>query len=363
MTASEQEVYAITVLVAAPFRRDAALLEEMLRQHGLATRICGDPTDLARELTADSAALVMSQEALTPRMLDVVAGHLAAQPSWSELPLVLLLDADHQHGSILAGLRTRLPSSKLTVLQRPVRALELVTAVQTAVAARRRQLQLRDHIVWQEELKRELNHRVKNALANVVAIYHMTKRQSASLEEFSERFEGRLTALSRAHSALVVSSEPSTLSEVADLVLAPYRSSCVQRVLITGPAVEVTPPAAVTLALCLHELATNAAKYGALSYPHGRVALSWGFEQGEASTIVRLSWTELGGPPVAPPSRRGYGTSFIRSAAKGSLNGAVDLQFRREGLACEMIIPLETLTGKAAQPSPPGDHSSLAGTG
>jgi two-component sensor histidine kinase len=248
------------------------------------------------------------------------------------------------------------------VLQRPVRRLELVTAVQTAVSARRRQLQLRTHIAWQEELQRELNHRVKNALANVVAIYHMTMRQSATLEEFSERFEGRLTALSRVHGALAVSSEPRALSQVAELVLAPYRLASGESVLIAGPAVDVTSAAAITLALCLHELATNAAKYGALSSPLGRVALSWNLDAGEAGTKLRLCWAEDGGPPVTPPSRPGYGTAFIRSATKGSLNGTVDLQFRSQGLVCEMVIPLETVTGRASDASSGSEPSSASGT-
>jgi two-component sensor histidine kinase len=250
-------------------------------------------------------------------MLDVLAGHLAAQPNWSELPLVLLLDANYQTGAVLAGLRARLPTSKLMVLQRPVRALELVTTIQTAMAARRRQLQLRDQIMWQEELQHELNHRVKNAMANVVAIYHMTMRQSTSLEDFTVSFEGRLSALARVHAALAVSGEPRALHEIADLVLAPYRSVSGQRIRIEGPAINVTPQTAVTLALSLHELATNAAKYGALSGPQGTLSLLWAIEPGEDGAAVRLHWTEAGGPPVAAPSRRGYGTSFIRSAIKG----------------------------------------------
>jgi hypothetical protein len=107
MTAPEDNARSITVLVVAPFRRDAALIDEMLRQDGLATQICGDPTDLARALAEDGAVLIMSQEALTSRMLDVVAGHLAAQPNWSELPLILLLDLAHQNSSALASLRGR----------------------------------------------------------------------------------------------------------------------------------------------------------------------------------------------------------------------------------------------------------------
>jgi len=293
------------VLVAAPFRRDAALIREMLGKFGIDVVSCADPAEFARELSLDGAPVVMTQEALTRGMLDVLAGHLAAQPNWSELPLVLLLDANHQTGSVLTGLRARLPTSKLMVLQRPVRALELVTTVQTAKAARRRQLQLRDHMVWQEELQHELNHRVKNAMANVVAIYHTTLRQSTSLQDFSVSFEGRLSALSRVHAALVVSGEPRALIEIADLVLAPYRSVSGQRIRIEGPAINVTPQTAVTLALSLHELATNAVKYGALSGPQGTVSLGWAIESGETDAMGRPAAPSLRlrpGAVTAPPS-------------------------------------------------------------
>jgi two-component sensor histidine kinase len=342
------------VLVAAPFRRDAALLQEMLGKYGISAIGCADPADLARELSIDGAPLVMTQEALTRGMLDVLAGHLAAQSNWSELPLVLLLDADHQTSSVLAGLRARLPTSKLMVLQRPVRTLELVTTVQTAMSARRRQLQLRDHIIWQEELQHELNHRVKNAMANVLAIYHMTMRQSRSLDDFSAAFEGRLSALSRVHAALVVSGEPRALHEIADLVLAPYRSASAKRIRISGPAINVTPQIAVTLALSLHELATNAAKYGALSGPQGTLSLRWAVERGEEGAVVQLRWLEAGGPPVEAPSRRGYGTSFMRSAIKG-MGGAIDFQFRAEGLSCVISIPAQMFASPAildAAPAP-----------
>src|SRR5688500_3620961 len=138
------------VLVVAPFRRDAAVLRELLHDYKIVASICAEPGDLVRELAGDGAPLLMSQEALTPGMLEEVTRYMTNQPNWSELPLVLLLDSGRQNPAVLAGLRRQLPTSKLTVLQRPVRTLELVTAVQTAIAARRRQLQLRDHIIWQE---------------------------------------------------------------------------------------------------------------------------------------------------------------------------------------------------------------------
>lgn len=334
------------VLVVAPYRRDAALTRETLERFGIAAAACGDPDDLARELLSDGAALVMTQEALTPRVFEVVANYLAAQPSWSELPLILLLDRDRQKRDVLTGLRARFGTAKLTVLQRPVRALELATTVQSAIAARRRQLQLRDHIAWQEELQRELNHRVKNMLANVMAIYYMSLRQSTSLADFAASFEGRLTALSGVHNALVDSVKPRTLTEIAEVVLAPYCSDSAERVGIAGPHVELTAESAVTIALCLHELATNAAKYGALSGPGGKMSLTWSMEMNEQREEIRLSWTETGGPVIAPPSRRGYGTGFIRSAIR-SLGGAADFEFAPEGLVCTMTILAERVAANA----------------
>ena len=135
-------------------------------------------------------------------------------------------------------------------------------------------------------------------------------------------------------------------------MLAPYRSVSGQRIRIEGPAINVTPQTAVTLALSLHELATNAVKYGALSGPQGTVSLGWAIESGETDAMVRLSWTEAGGPLVAAPTRRGYGTSFIRSAIRG-MGGAIDFQFRAEGLSCEIAIPAEMFVTHAPGASAP----------
>ncbi len=325
------------VLLVAPFRRDAALLQECLRTQGITSSVCKGADELAGKVEADDAGpLIISQEALTPRIIDLLSTRLSTQPAWSEIPLVLLLDAEHQNGRVLAELRQRLPSSKLTILQRPVRTLELVTTIRAALAARRRQLELRDHLTWQQELQRELNHRVKNVLANVIAIFHMTMRQSTSLEEFAVGFEGRLSALSRVHSALVAPGEPRTLREIVEMVLAPYRTND-QRIVIRGPALAMHPQHAVTFALCLHELATNAVKYGALSVPSVRVNLSWRRTHGRAA--VRIRWIESGGPPVQSPTRRGYGTTFMRSAVQGGMAGTIAIDYRDGGLACEIVLP------------------------
>jgi two-component sensor histidine kinase len=336
---SLEEGSAFPAIVVAPYRRDAPLLKDMLVKHGVPALVCARVVELARSLN-DGTVAILTQEALTPRIIDVLAGYLAVQPEWSELPLILLLDGGRQNAPVLDDLRARLPKSKLTILQRPVRVLELVTAVQTAIKARRRQVQLRDHLAWQDELRRELDHRVKNALANVFAIYHMTLRQSASLEEFGVNFEGRLAALSRVHSALA-SSERRAVADIADIVLAPYRSASTDRIKIEGPPLFLDRSAAVTLALCLHELATNAAKYGALSTASGAVRLAWDFEPGRPRPQAYLRWSETGGPPVERPARKGYGTAFVTSAIKGSMAGTVEFHFRRDGVLCEMAIPME----------------------
>ena len=330
------------VLVAAPFRSDAMVLGEVLQQNGMASIACDGEDQFAKQVRRCST-LVMSQEALTPMMLSTVADYLDTQPRWSELPLIMLIDNVDQNGSVLSTLRHRLPHSKMTVLQRPVRAIEFVTAAQSALLARRRQLQLRDHIEWQEELQRELNHRVKNILANVMAIYHMTKDKSGSLDAFAQSFEGRLAALSQVHSALALSQHPQSLSAVADRVLSPYQTSGSDRVLVRGPPVELQPDTAVTFALCLHELATNAAKYGAFSTPEGSVSLTWSLEQVDGTSAVRVVWAESGGPPVTPPTRQGYGTRFVRSAMRGAARAAVDIQYLPEGLRCTFVISASRL--------------------
>lgn len=329
------------VLVVAPFRRDSKVLGDMLEGNGFEPRICPTPDQLARELVEDTPPIVVSQEGLTSGILTLLASHLSGQGRWSELPLILLLDREQRISPVAARLRAELVGAKLTFLQRPVRVVELLSAVQSAVTARRRQLQLRDYIDLQTELRHELNHRVKNALANVMAIYHLTKRQSRSLDDFTKAFEGRLSALSRVHSSLVTMEEARDIADVAETVLAPYRSAERNRLTMAGPPARLGPGSAVALALCLHELATNAAKYGSLSVPEGSVDLKWQLDQRESQTVAIIEWIESGGPPVLPPERQGFGTAFIQAAVRGSMRGSVAFDYARTGLRCRFVVGAE----------------------
>lgn len=350
------------VLILAPFRRDAELLRLVLAADGFAALPCAGAEEFARRLDGCAlATVVLSQEALSPVALEALRRHLDAQPPWSELPGVLLLDGDQHNDQALARLQALLPRAKLILLHRPVRRTELLAAVRVAADSRRRQIQVRDHMALQEELRRELNHRVKNVLANVFAMYRLTCRQSASLGAFTEAFEGRFAALSRVHGALIASgSRPQGLRGLAELTLGPYRSAggavAEEHVALDGPDLLLRPHAAVILALALHELATNAAKYGALSAPEGTLFLRWTLDPGPPNGgLVRIRWREAGGPPVRPPERRGYGTAFIASIVRHGWRGGAEFDFRPEGLVCEITGAADAiLAGAGAPPAKPG---------
>ena len=331
------------VVIFAPFRRDGALLNLLLAADGFAAWPCADAAEFEARLREDEAAVaVLTQEALSPALLLSLRRHLEAQPPWSELPVVLLLDDGQHNDQAFARLQTLMPRTKLNLLNRPVGQAELLAAVRVAAASRLRQLRLRDHIAMQEEMQRELNHRVKNALANVFAVYRLTRRQSASIEEFAPAFEGRFAALSRVHGALIAAgSRPQGVRELAELTLEPYRPARdavgAERLSLDGPDCRLKPNCAVVLALVLHELATNAAKYGAFSTAEGRLSLRWTLDPPPPhSRLLRISWQEAGGPPAGAPSRRGYGTNFIVSTIRHSWRGDAAFDFRPEGLVCEM---------------------------
>ena len=335
------------VLIVAPFRRDANVLETMLRESGIPATVCADPGTLEDELASGCGAVLLTQEGLTAPVFEVLRSWLEVQPHWSELPIILL-SAGRFEGASIQALQAELPAAKLTVLQRPVHRMELETAVRAAVVARRRQVRIRDQLEWQAEMQRELNHRVKNILANVTAIFHMSLRQSASLKAFAASFGPRLNALSKVHGALATPGAPRTLTEIAEVVLSPYRSSVQERVRINGPPLRLTSTAAITLALCLHELATNAGKYGALSGEGGRVSLEWSLEG--SPTEVRILWREEGGPATAPPTHTGFGTHFITSAARTAFHGSADFTYPIEGLVCALTVPIDKIADPEAEP-------------
>jgi PAS domain S-box-containing protein len=185
----------------------------------------------------------------------------------------------------------------------------------------------------------ELNHRVKNTLATVQSLAHQTGRAAGSAGEFTAAFEGRLLALARAHDLLTREDwRGATVADVAGGALAPHLAS--GRVSLAGPALRIGPREAVALAMALGELASNAAKHGALSAEGGRVSVSWRAEADDRHGGGVLLWEESGGPPVAaPPARRGFGLRMLVQGLRQDLRAAAELDFAPGGLRCAIRLP------------------------
>ncbi len=187
-------------------------------------------------------------------------------------------------------------------------------------------------------LSRELNHRVKNTLANVLSILSLTRRRTRDLDEFADSLEGRIRALSATHDLLTGTDWGTTpIRAVIEAELQHCRTTCDQTLTITGPPVELAPNDALSFGLAVHELATNAAKYGALSVSGGEIAVDWQMIDDNLAEVV---WRERGGPPVAETRRRGFGTELIEKIVAHELRHPVKLDFAREGVSCVMRVPV-----------------------
>ena len=184
-------------------------------------------------------------------------------------------------------------------------------------------------------LAREAEHRANNVLATVQATVHLT--QADTPEGLKQAIEGRIQALANVHRLFVQSRwQGAELHGLVKEELAAYSQGRESRVQIDGPNVLLEPDAAQAIAVALHELATNAAKYGALSVPDGHVRVEWSHEQ---NGRLVLRWIETGGPPVEPPTRRGFGTRVMENMVRGQLKGELRLDWRAQGLACEIVLP------------------------
>jgi PAS domain S-box-containing protein len=185
-------------------------------------------------------------------------------------------------------------------------------------------------------LAREAEHRAKNLLANVKAMVQLSVSEADTPAGLKEAIAGRIEALANVHSLFVQSRW--TGAELGSLVkqeLSPYSRDGEMRTQIDGPTVMLNPNVAQAIGVALHELATNAAKYGALSVVKGQVRVEW---SRAADGQLVLRWTELGGPPVKPPTCKGFGTHVMEAMIQGHVGGDVRLDWRAEGLLCEMVL-------------------------
>lgn len=198
---------------------------------------------------------------------------------------------------------------------------------------------------WLEEqnsirntLTRELNHRVKNTLANVLSIIALTRRRASSLDEFADNLDGRIRALSATHDLLTQSDWGATpIRSLVEAELAPYARQSEAVLEISGPDLDIAPNDALSLGLAIHELSTNAAKYGALSAAGGKVSVIW---EKISDDFAKVEWAESGGPKVPADRTKGFGTNLIEKIVAHELRNPVELDFASSGVMCILTVPL-----------------------
>jgi PAS domain S-box-containing protein len=259
--------------------------------------------------------------------------------------------ATHVHGFAAAGITNRLMCQlgaltglrsngeefpiEASISQSDVNGRKLFTVILRDITARKRAEE------QQALLLRELAHRVKNTLAVVQSIAAQTRRFAAP-DQFVDTLTGRLAALGVAHDLLTRSDwEGAALREVVRLTFAPYEGlSAEQRWTIEGPAIWLAPNEAVTLSLVFHELATNAAKFGALSNACGRIEVRWDLDRETTPAQVAILWRESGGPTVSPPAAAGFGSKLLARAVSHELGGKTEVDFAAAGVACRLRLPI-----------------------
>jgi len=189
-------------------------------------------------------------------------------------------------------------------------------------------------------LMAELDHRVKNVLARMDMVLMSSRNGSSSIDEFARTVKGRIQSMAAAHTLLSQNGWNGVgLEALVRTQLAPYTAAA--NITVCGTDLTLTPAAIQAMGMVLHELVTNAAKYGALSVPTGRVTVSWGLNSNGHATKLVFAWREFGGPPVASEARSGYGTRLIRGLVPHELGGTVDLEFAADGVNCRIEFPLQ----------------------
>jgi two-component sensor histidine kinase len=194
----------------------------------------------------------------------------------------------------------------------------------------------------QRLLMEELHHRIKNTLATIQAIITQTFRTADNLAEAQAAIEQRLHALGKIHDLLIKTNwVQASLGELLDTAIRPYEENGLGHFSIASPKIDVSALAALPLAMALNELCTNAMKYGALSVATGHVDIKATID--EDSGQLHLAWTETGGPTVAEPTKRSFGSRLIEQSLLASLNGTGKIEYRPTGVVCVLALPLTAL--------------------
>jgi two-component sensor histidine kinase len=290
-------------------KRNAQVASQLLTEARLAVRICTHPRELVTELTLGAGFAVLGEEiAFEAPFLEQIDELMRAQPPWSDFPMIVLTgrtDAPSRHRAA-ANLQERL--GNVSFLEQPFHPTTLVSLAATALRSRRRQYEARALLARYELLARELQHRTKNLLSVILSISTSTLREGGG---GSEALIARLHSLAKAQDLIF---EEGGGGALLDHIVSSIVDSFGARIAIQGPAVFLKAGVAQGFALIVHELATNASKYGALTTPSGRVSVHWSLNTALDEPTITLTWEEHGGPPVVSPEHRGFGTLLLEKA-------------------------------------------------
>lgn len=343
------------VLVLAPLAGDAAAMTAILSASRMKSRVCQDANVLRAALLPDSSGVlfvVATQEAGTQAVADILLEADRTQPEWSRVPILYLVQNVRSPPPACASLLHAAGQPPVVLLERPVKQATLASVFDMQRRTRDRQYenrdlqeQLREAARYKDFLLRELRHRTGNSLAVLQSLFRLTARRHSDIDGLVEDFERRFGALVSAYDRLVPGHEEQlALHTVCRQHLDPYAQSA-EQVVLDGPDVAISERLSFDLALVIHELATNAAKYGALSVAEGKVEIQWSIAPDTGT--IDIVWQERGGPAVTEPTREGLGSLLIRQF--GGVGGAeMSTQYLPEGVRWTARIPRENYQPSSA---------------
>jgi two-component sensor histidine kinase len=323
-------------LILAPRGRDGAVAAKLLQEAGQATLICDDVTQLCAELKRGAAVAVVTEEAFASSDLTDLSGWISTQLPWSDFPFVLLTARGDMPNRNVAAARFQDILGNVTFLERPFHPTTLVSVARSALRSRQRQYQARELLERQELLVHEVQHRSRNLLAVIQSIASATW----PADEQRDVFFGRLRALANAQDLLTQGEERG--APLKDIVAQALHSFS-DRVHIEGAELFLNARAAQGFTLVMHELATNAIKYGALTARAGTVSVHWSVEGNSEKRTVTFRWRERGGPQVTAPTRKGFGSKLLEHAIPHA-GDPPRFEYAPEGFTYELRTTLETLS-------------------
>lgn len=366
-------------IILAPFGRDASVAVAVLREAGLMAETCPDLASVQRECERGAGVALIVEEILQEDDYSGLARWVDAQPSWSDFPIIVLAQRGGGLERNPAAGRYSRALGNVSFLERPFHPTTLVSHVQTALRGRRRQYEARERlenlraaITRQQQdqshlrlLINELNHRVKNTLATVQSIVAQTLRAAGAPLGTRDTLTARIVALSKAHDVLTNEQwSGADLDEIVGQALQPFRLGLGEtRIRTKGPKVRLEPKTAIAIALALHELATNAVKYGALSTAGGCIDFSWSLSKGRGPRELTATWREIDGPRVNPPTRAGFGTRLIERGLAADLNGEVRIDYPADGVVCTIRARLDSEDDRPPAAEPKRSRPAPASSG